>query len=294
MLSNGTIRIFKLLDQQGKLRKRLDPLYNQYDFNSDLTLRSTSFLRFNYNTFNYNVGIGYEVYKDNSSNSNLNLYDMFRRGDYSTLSYYLSGKRFSNITGKYNINIGYKNQLDGNNIENIISLGKNISFNGCSNTVYIGNNTNTVKYTINNSISIGNDITPLENTVIFRPNSSQGIVKIIPSATQSNELLLRGYGNNYIYLSTATTYLTSCTVGVDASTCNIKNSTVSIKGTLDVNTGTFSVNNSNLKASGTNNANHNIEFVLNDSATSGTQGGTSGGYLKLIVNGATRYINLIA
>ncbi len=190
MLSNGTIRIFKLLDQQGKLRKRLDPLYNQYDFNSDLTSRSTGFLRFNYNIFNYNVGIGYEVYKDNSSKGTLNLYDMYRRGDYDTLSYYLSGKMFSGITGKYNINIGYKNQQDGNNIENIISLGKNISFNGCSNIVYIGNNTNTVKYTINNSISIGNDITPLENTVIFRPNSSQGIVKIIPSTTQSNELTL--------------------------------------------------------------------------------------------------------
>jgi hypothetical protein len=142
----------------------------------------------------------------------VNTFDVTTKGGYFNYINSLDSVYGNDGTYRYNLIAGY-NRIT--------------SVNGNSN-IYLGSNTNSNSINTNNTISIGHDITPENNTIILRANRDDGQIKIIPPRGISEICILNILGNNVTTYSSSTQNISSCNINLSGSYFNVFNTSENI------------------------------------------------------------------
>lgn len=113
---------------------------------------------------------------------------------------------------RYNVVLGY------NNLRNIAG-----NYN-----IYLGTNTAPNSLTTSNTVSIGHNITPINDYVILKPNPNKGQIYFIPPRNISEICVFDIFGNNNITYSSSTVFIRNSRLNINSSKLSLSAMTIAI------------------------------------------------------------------
>ena len=161
----------------------------------------------------------------------------------------IDGNSFNFNDFDFSQNGGYLNYLqlieevyEGSTYRYNVTLGKNRinALNG-NNNIYIGTNTSSNSITTSNTISIGHNITPIDDHIIIRSNTNKGIIDIQTPKGSNEKCYVDLYSNINIALTGSNIgyedtdqHVKTCNIHLTGSDLNINNADVNISSPLTI------------------------------------------------------------